>query len=169
MIARSWLPSAWMDEVSPSPSASPDDFLKRNTAGVLQLAPVDDDSDWLKPEDIEEGAEIGFYWCEQRGTSTLTIHADGTWTVDPPFPTDANTFVDAGSDYETDLTIEGLVQAIADTTPGLQTIEVEAWTWSDEILLQVRVLESGAASFVPVPVSIPDAGHPYGLEHPVVS
>lgn len=168
MTDRKWLPSEWMDEMPPTSSKSPSDFLKRNTDGVLQLTQIDDDESSSLIKSIELGAEVAFTWYEHRGQSTLTIRDDWTWSIDPPFDADTNCYRSDDADSENIwCEMQDLVDDMRDNDGEPGTCEVEGWTWSDDVLFEVRVLDSGAAEFVPI--TIPDAGHPYGCEHPVAS
>lgn len=161
-MTRKWLPAEWLDEMPPTTGDSPDAFLKRNARGVLQLTPIDDE--WPSPVDIEPGAEVVFCWHEDRGTATLTVRADGSWVSDA-VEADTNCFAIDG-----DLvgrTMEDVITHLKDTggfDPG--DVLVDCWTWSDGTPFEVRVLESGAASFHEV-TRPADAGHPYGNEHSV--
>lgn len=167
-MTRKWLPSDWMDEMPPTPGDSPDAFLKRNADGVLQLAPIDND-DAADARDMQPGAEVPFTWYEPRGWSTLTIREDWTWFISPDFDADTNCFRDDAGEYEDIFpTLQDLVDNARENGNEPGQCEIEGWTWSEDVLFEVRVLESGAAEFVEVQQPA-DAGHPYGIEHPVTS
>lgn len=149
MSGRKWVPAEWMDEMVPAMSASPDDFLKRDPNGVLQLMPIDRHADevWPPIEDLQRGQEIEFCWMEDRGTSVLTMRGDGTWSCEPSFEADTNHIGDADGDIIADSVADYVQQRALDDPlkPGEHTLW--GWTWSDSIKFRVKVLESGAASF----------------------
>ena len=153
-MTRKWLPSEWMDEMPPRMGTSPDDFLKRNAAGVLQLTPIEKDldpEDWPQPADIEQGAEIAFCWVEHHGSAMLVVNADGTWRCDEDFPEGTNWYF-----YD----LEHLADSIGELVAGDEGITdplepgeylIEGATWSqDNVVFEVKVLETGAATFVEV-------------------
>lgn len=153
MSERKWIPAAWMDEVVPTCGASPDDFLKRNADGVLQLTPIDGDEgeNWPPTVDLQPGQEVHFCWMEDRGTATLVVGEDGTWFLDQPFDGEANCITDADGDDIAQSVEDYVTQrreySLSDTglEPGRH--ELWGWYWSDSIPHRVKVLESGAASF----------------------
>ncbi len=152
MTQRTWLPSDWMDEMPPTFGESPDSFLKRNTAGVLQLTPIGDlePEDWPQPVDIEVGAEIAFTWVERHDSVAVIVEVDGTYSVRGTIAESANSFWDGNAIADS---IGGLVAGDEFNDPlGPGEYDVSVSTWSDEsVVFAVRVLESGAASFVEVP------------------
>lgn len=160
MNERKWLPSEWLDEVVPMQGQSPNDFLKRNEEGVLQLVPLDDPEDtaWT-PSDLQPGQVVEFSWFEDRGYATLVVREDGTWYCDPPFEGDANCI----SDFDGDIIAQSVEDYVEQRTkpefepnPADRLVagqyELDGWYWSDSIPFRVRVLESGAASFEQVEV-----------------
>lgn len=166
-MARKWLPSDWMDEMPPQMADSPSDFLKRNAAGVLQLTPLDDCG--IDPADIEPGAEIAFCWVDRHDSILLTVFDGGTWSVVGDIPESANQFF-----YDYDCMADNL-DALVKGDPGFTEAltsgeyDIDVATWSEaNVIFEVRVLESGAATFTEVTPPA-DIGHPYGLEHPVAS
>lgn len=154
MSERKWLPSEWLDEVVPMQGKSPDDFLKRNEQGVLQLVPLDDleDTSWT-PTDLEQGQIVEFSWFEDRGYATLIVREDGSWYCDPPFDEEANCISDSDGDIIAQ-SVEDYVQQQTELMFGGEPgglepgrYELDGWYWSDSIPFRVKVLESGAASF----------------------
>lgn len=160
-VVRKWCPAEWMDEVPPTLGLSPDDFLKRTAEGVLQLTPItaegEDGESWPPTTDIVPGAIVSFTWHENRGARLITIQADGSWTIDEPFPDDTNCFRDEYGELEVEGSIQDVVNSYrGNDLPGSAIIEdddypyalgIEGWTWSDGEPFRVKVLESGAATF----------------------
>ncbi len=156
MSERKWLPSEWLDEIVPIQGTSPDDFLKRNEAGVLQLVALDDPEDtcW-GPTDLTPGQIVEFSWFEDRGYATLIVREDGTWYCDPPFEGEGNCIADSDGDIIAQ-SVEDYVQQRTEPMFGGEALEpgsheLDGWYWSDPISFRVKVLESGAASFEQVP------------------
>lgn len=163
MTDRKWCPADWLDEVPPALGTSPEEFLKRNAAGVLQLFPLDgadedpEDIAWMV-HDLTPGEIITFYWTEKRGSRTVTIHEDGTWSLDEPFSADTNCFSDAYGLVDVD-SLDGVVQALKDDAHALPCeVGIDGWVWSDGTHFRVEVLESGAARLIEVPADqVPQA------------
>ena len=108
---RRWWPDAYVDEVMPTGTISPERWITgRSNLGWI-----------IGPEDIDEriddgchivqpGDMVDFSWYEPRGRRTLAIQADGTWALDSLEPDDWSWVADA-DDYEnSNDSIEALVR-----------------------------------------------------------
>jgi len=152
MVDRKWLPSDWMDEMPPATGKSPDEFLRREPkTGQLQLYPLDlhDEADWFAAmvRDLARGDEVSFMWHEPRGSRTMTVQEDGTWSLNEPFAQDANCFDDEDGNF-------GVTNDLAEIAANLRgeaqefptEVEVDGWTWSNRIVFRVEV-DGTAARF----------------------
>ena len=157
MKRRTWIPADWMDESVPTCGTSPDDFLKRNANGVLQLMPIDPEegSTWPAASDILPGQEVQFCWHEDGGTATLVLRDDGTWSLNPPFDGDVNCITDADGDAFAQDVDDYISQykEIEPMEPG--EYQLWGWFWSEPIAFRALVLESGAATFEEVKPDAP--------------
>lgn len=155
---RKWLPSDWMDEMPPQTGAAPDAFLRRHPdTGTLQLWPLDasnhepESIGWMV-RDLKDGDVVSFMWHEGHGGREMAVKADGSWTLDKPFPDSANCFDDDDGNWE----VIGNLDAVASTVHGSgegefpRLVGVIGWTWSAGSNFRLVAGESGAAHFVEV-------------------
>lgn len=142
---RKWCPADWLDEMPPTLGTSPDDFLSRGEDGLIRLSPLGDDE--FEPVVLADGDAVEFEWHELRGTSVLTLHSDGSFTVEPPFPPDTNCFRLDDAFYEIDHSVAALVAAIRDDVTERTQFEVDGWVWESGGVYRVRAPESGAVHF----------------------
>lgn len=116
---RKWLPTDWQDEVTPPPAVSPSDFIQLDADGPF-LAPLGwkPDTEELAEHDprirLEDGTLVQFSWVEDHGHRTLTVLADGSWTLDEPFPDAAEQFWLPGDPDTINLGIDDLVRGSID-------------------------------------------------------
>lgn len=97
---RRWWPDAYVDEVMPTGTISPERWITgRSNLGWI-IGPediderIDDGCHIVQPDDI-----VGFSWYEPRGHRKLTIHGDGSWALDHTEPEDWS-WVAEVSDFE---------------------------------------------------------------------
>lgn len=158
MTGRSWLPSEWLDEMVPATGQSPDDFLWRNSQGVLMLSPCDElerrdaleenNTSMLRP--IAPGEEIEFCWHEDRGWRTVTVRKDRSWAINEPFPADTTHVFDSDTEILGDGIDDFMKSFLSDNFYDVQLpadLMVHGYVWSEGIKFRVRVAESGAATF----------------------
>lgn len=153
MTGRLWCPADWVDEMAPALGETPDAFLKRGEDGVLRLVPLDPEPEEdFRPRAIGPGEVVEFIWTESRGSTTLTVLADGSWSSSHVFDADTTHFWLPGDIESLADSLEDLVRGDegfrAPLAPGAH--EVEGYVWSDAVPFRVEVLESGAARFVEV-------------------
>lgn len=84
-VPLSYLPTDLMDEVIPTPRASPDDWIVTGPDGAAMLAQGADDDD-ADPAPLTDWEAVWFSVHHDYGTATLIVSEDGSWTVDrePP-------------------------------------------------------------------------------------
>lgn len=145
---RKWLPSAWMDEMTPLCADHPEQFITRDPHYGIRVVPIEVQRDGNESDlhgiimSVRNGEDIAFQFLDDRGDGTITVHEDGTWDCEPDVG-------DPGCLYWIDRDPETISPSIEDlvancielTVPG--TYEVEAYYWSDDIMFRVCVLESG--------------------------
>ncbi|MBW4089929.1 MAG: hypothetical protein HIU82_02300 [Proteobacteria bacterium] len=99
---RHWVPAGHVDETSPPPRPTPDDWIVRLADdGAPALAGAEEDDE---PTRLCDGETVLFAWNEQHGYAVLTFAEDGTWHVDrpmPPHPEGGRMYVAMGRDWET--------------------------------------------------------------------
>jgi hypothetical protein len=154
VAARQYSPAEWCDEVMPELGNSPDDFLRRDAEGVLRLSAIDEDNRETWDEPISAGQIVEFMWTEIYPDRVLTWDDDGNWSLDQPAPPMANCFRPSDGDYE-DICDDpaDIVQAAlsGEREEYHSPMTLEVWGWQDAGKYRVKVLESGAATFEPVP------------------
>jgi hypothetical protein len=152
---RRYLPAEWLDEMVPELGNSPSDFLRRDENGELHLSPIEEDNRETWDEIITPGKVVAFEWTETYDDRVLTWDKDGNWSLDAPAPATANCFrpseVGDFDDIWNDL--GELVQAaLSDRRDEYQSpMVLEVYGWQDAGNYRVKVLESGVATFEPVP------------------
>lgn len=119
-------------------------------------APGCAEDDWPAPEVVGDGAVVRFNWHEDRGSRIATIRSATDFDLDAPFAADTNCFDDALGVVEFDNDLAEVIKLLA--TDALERgadfpvkRQIGGWTWSDDEPFRVKVLESGAGRFEPVP------------------
>src|SRR5690606_25775055 len=136
-----WLPNDWLDEVTPAPLRSPDDFLWKCDDGTYVITPKCDPDD-LKPEGDEEdrkyytkpvkgGDTVWFCPSEFYGIFPLHVNEDGTHRIDGDYPAKANCFYlgehDEVGDSVEDLLLRGGEDGDSALLPGEYSIQIYWW------------------------------------------
>lgn len=138
MTKTQYLPAAWLDEVSPDPADSPDDFL-HSVDGKWFLWPTDEDQEERKvwSTGIVDGAVVEFSEYVDHGHWNLTIlearNQFGRPVVigDATIPPEANCFYCSDIDEDIFETVSGLVDALAQNDHDVSgEIRVWAYQWS---------------------------------------
>jgi hypothetical protein len=140
-----WLPTDWQDESIPPPRETPDAWIVQAADGAPMLAGVyegplgestdparHEDAPWGSPRVLTDGETVHFNFTRAWGTATLTVRADGTWSVDREMPGEANC-------VRLEWVTESVSQTVADLVKysdlhadqGDQVIEY--YEWSDDI------------------------------------
>lgn len=96
-----YVPTEWVDEITPIPQASPDAFIIKHDDGSFYLVELDfggahvpigtPHTSCMK---LDDGQIVEFTPVEDFGDFVLTIHDDGKFSLNRDFPTKANCFVD---------------------------------------------------------------------------
>lgn len=130
MSQTKFLPEDWSDEVSPAPQPNPDDFIQKTETG-FQLHPVDpldEQEAEFHIQPLEHGEIVTFLEHRHHGNFTLDIAEDGTFTVSPDVPAEANCFM---SDGNLD-TFSRSPKDLAKVLERGERYEIEAYFWSDK-------------------------------------
>lgn len=154
---RLWWPDFLVDETMPDGRAAPGAWLAPDEAGVTAVY-WEEDSKLIGT--LEPGETVGFIWHEKRGTVTIRVMPDGTWSFDdarcprtadmfdgpaaPPPAADiasANWFADPG-DYDTmthtmDEFAANHAQYAHSADPASDDVTVVMGFWSEKILFVV--------------------------------
>lgn len=147
-FTRSWLPTAWLDEVAPEPQADPNRFIRRLDDGTFELRAPDD---WDDPEcwriPITEGETVTFYAYDDYGTLELTIADDRSFTTDRPAPAGARQFWIEG-EHET--VGDSLDEMVANLDLPIDAGEhtVHASSWEHQAVFRFEVGTDGAARLI---------------------
>lgn len=81
-VAREWVPSAYVDEVTPEPRATPSAWLVNLPGGGRALDNSDlDASDRAPLTPLRNADSVDFMWVERYPEIELVIAEDGSWTV----------------------------------------------------------------------------------------
>lgn len=137
---RGWLPSEYQDEITPALRPSPNEWIVSLDDGAPALAACWEDGDqdnlYAHPWRLTDGQIVQFDHLIDHGSATLTVNADGSFTVNRPMPTEAN-FV--RSDFENaDDSVENLVKRGGSgwhSEEGLAVGEhdLDYYQWSEDI------------------------------------
>lgn len=95
---RAWWPEAFVDEIMPEGRSTPDAWIIWLTSGTYAVE--GDEANGLAPILLSEGQEVLFTWCDDLGTSRVTIGDDGIARWNPAPPAAANHFW-SGDDPDT--------------------------------------------------------------------
>lgn len=149
--ARKWWPDEYMDEVLPAGTFSPDDWIIGSAPGGWVIGPRDrDDALSYGLHTLQEGETFGFSWMEPRGTCTITIKADGTWSGTEP--SDYTWCWEDGDSENCGESVDELVRITLDADPLKPGDEVDIdlrfCKWGDAVFR--LVVEDRQAKFVPV-------------------
>ena len=149
-----WLPSDWVDEITPPPLASPDDFLFSVDDGSFALAPKDvetleydeDMKEWLTP--IAIGEIVSFMPSEFYGRFTLEVQVSGTLVFDRHYPEKADNFFLVDYDEYFDdpaqmLQADKFVDGVP-LQPGSYAVDI-SW-WGADVAFQLGVDADGKPS-----------------------
>jgi len=136
-IVWGYVPTAYLDEQTPWPRPSPDDWLLRSADGAVHLAGA-----WSTgPDDVaggtslEPGDEIDFDRRTTVDVDTLVVNADGTWFLTGPEPNcpDGATFSifeSKGADYS-ETSVTDLAAAISETEELPYTCGITFAAWEN--------------------------------------
>ncbi len=147
---RLWLPVEWLDEMNPSLLDSPDAFIDRvGESWVLRLPEGDPDRDSeFYRMDVEPGQIVSFMWTESHGDRLLTLHEDGSHTLDEPLHVGTTHLFH----YEEGVIADSVAELISGgygqdpLTPGEH--QIATYSWSDEISYRFDVDAEGKGRFV---------------------
>lgn len=76
---RLWWPSFLVDELMPDGRATPEAWLAPDGAGVTAVY-WEEDGKLIGT--LAPGETVGFIWHEKRGTVTIRVMPDGTWSLE---------------------------------------------------------------------------------------
>lgn len=156
---RLWVPSIYVDEISPPGRPSPQDWLARLDDGAPCLAPAE-----IEPEDpgagrtpVALGEIVKFQWTQDFGLIEVTVSKDGTFTAHQQPHAEATHFCLYGDSDTTGYGLAEFARCLAQN--GLEGEEerfvVHCYTWSDDV---PHVLVSGSDGLRFAPNDSPAAG-----------
>jgi hypothetical protein len=137
-MSRQWVPSDYIDEISPPPRATPGAWVTSLPGDAYALAPADD-LDEATPRVLHDNDTVPFHWTEHFGRATLTSGADRIWSVDRPPPPETTHICALGDPETLAYGRNGAAALVAfikqwienDPDPG-QRVTLTYYTWSDE-------------------------------------
>lgn len=151
-----WLPADWLDEITPPPLATPDDFILQLNGGGFALAPKDVETleydegmkQWLTP--VAVGEIVSFLPFEFYGRFTLQVEDGGNLFFDRWYPEKADNFflVDHDEYFETPaqmLDPNKFVDGKA-LEPGNYAVDI-SW-WGGEVMHRLSVDVDGKPTLV---------------------
>ncbi len=127
-MCRKWVPSDYVDEITPPPRETPDAWIEGGNA----LAAFDDAA---PPRPLAEGEIVRFSWVETLGAVTITIAEDGSWTSNPPIPeTPEGAAFHIWEPYDPDTLSFDVDSFVAQwfELDGPGEIDAETYAWSTE-------------------------------------
>lgn len=140
-----WLPAEYMDEVVPPLRASADAWIVVLDDGAPCLAGEVDGG--IAPRQLVDGEAVGFQTCTDYGEATLTIAEDGSYTIKPPMPPEAQQVMAFGDLESMSPTIDELVTFLkhdGQLEPG--EVRLFYYTWADAPALR---FDAASRKFVP--------------------
>lgn len=148
---KRWLPDLLIDEVIPEPRERPEDWL---IAGANHDFWITDDQDEDGPcLRLVPGETAVFNWFRSFGTTTFTVHPDGTFSSTVPLPPEANHFADV-DDFETMMeTPQDFARAWAEVVFGNDkdadplNVEVNVYQWSAPVTFRLVICADGNPRF----------------------
>lgn len=149
---RKWVPSIFIEDVSPIPRGKPEDWITKMPNGGLFL--FSDDAIAQKPVPIGIGDVVRFRWFIDHGTFTVKFHLLGGWSCEQPLPEGANGFMEPGDPDSYAETMDEFAENAIDawSIADFETGDVRVFTWSEDIHFRLDKLAS-MLSFNPVTVS----------------
>ena len=124
-MGKKWVPSNYVDEVTPPPRETPSDWL----VGGNALADIEDDE---PPHPLADGQIVRFDWVEDLGRSTIIIREDGSYDAEvPPVIPEGGTFhVYDGCDPETlAFDMPSFIESLREEGPGRYDAVFYSWSW----------------------------------------
>lgn len=150
---RRWMPADWLDEMNTCLLDTPDAFIQReNDAWVLRMPEGHEDREnEFYFMVIEPGQIVTFLWTEHYGDRVLTLHADGTHTLDHPLePGTTHLF-----HYEEGVIADSVAELVEGgyghdpLEPGEHVLQ--SYTWSDPVPFRFDVDAEGKGRFLSSP------------------
>lgn len=124
-MTRKWVPSEYVDEITPPPRETPSDWIVDGKA----LAGFDETD---PPKPLTEGQIVEFSWSADLGSCTITLREDGSYTTDAPVPDapEGGTFnVYDGCDADTlAFDMPSFIEALREEGPG--SYDAAFFSWS---------------------------------------
>lgn len=160
MKQRTWIPEAYLDEITPPGRPSPDAWLTRLPDGQICIAKAwDFAEEGNEPIKLEIGQTVGFYWCDELGEVKVQFKDDGTFAALGPVDAAATHFWAAGDPGSLAASLEEMSKfeaaQIKQTKVDGQESEysicdVQTATWAEKAVYYRLVVERGAARFLQV-------------------
>ena len=133
-MTREWVPETYLDEVTPPPRDTAQDWIEPGPFGGWRLAGWEDVG--VEPHDLSDGEMLPFHWTEHFGHAVFTVE-DGKWSVSRQ-PPEGTTHICVGGDPDTLYygdSIDGFAKQYLDGgTEDVET-ELDYYTWSDSPII----------------------------------
>lgn len=151
---RTWIPEAYLDEVTPPGRASPDAWIERGDDGKLWIAPAWSSERTSPRLPLEEGQVVGFYWCDEFGAVRVQFKDDGTFKPLGPVEPKATHFWGVGDPGSLADSLAAMAKTEAEHLKSTEDeyclFDVQMATWADKAVQHRLVVERGAARFVQI-------------------
>lgn len=149
-MGRTWIPSAYLDEISPPGRETPVHWIARHAFGdVFKLAPAFEFGDY--PEtDIRIGETVEFHCCDDHGEIEVTIWRDGRFECRGQVAPQADHFWIAGDVDSLATTLADFVKQYVESWPDddeEQCTETVRMAWWSEVQPHMLVLKDGKPHF----------------------
>lgn len=97
--APRWVPTVFVDEITPAPRASPDEWLTRDGPRLwLSELNIGEPTDDEMSCEVDIGEIVDFTRLISWGRAVFEIRPSGAWTCDQPLPPSANHYYDIEDD-----------------------------------------------------------------------
>lgn len=154
MPGRSWVPSDYLDEISPPGRETPSHWIARHAVGdhyVLAPAWSEGEPEGLK---VQLGEIVGFHCTDDHGEVRVTIRRNGTYDCHGKVPAEASHFWIHADAESLGSSLAEFVKHYVDSWPDQDdatehTETVRMAAWSDD-LPHMLVINDGKPHFAMV-------------------
>lgn len=149
-----YVPTEWMDEITPIPQASPDRFIWKDEDGSFYLVELDIGGAHVpigtsnaSSMVLRDGQIVAFTPIEDYGDFVLTLHDDGTFELNRDCSPKANCFVDVEGEVFGSIRefIDRLNDIDGPRTTGTHDVNI-GWS-GDEVCFHFEIAANGTGSF----------------------
>ncbi|MCW2315279.1 hypothetical protein SAMN06265338_1243 [Rhodoblastus acidophilus] len=129
------VPEVYVDEITPPPRPTPDDWIVRKDGGAMIDNDPNLDGDDETSEDLglKHGLAVTFFRLYTYPDATLTFPREGDWRCDPPAPEGADyVMVEDEPETMSGSVSELVANADINAAPG-NAYTLNFYSWVDEI------------------------------------